>query len=583
MRQFQFEYSDKTMLLRELQKINNWCRSHVYSHVVFYIFSETTDQTTIEEICRTIDEEMPYATYMGCSSNGNVLDGKLSPNPIGISCTIFEYASTKVKMLQYKLTNDTYLTAVNELKKEIETFGETKAIEMLLTIRGMSMTNFCKELSTIPENIEIFGGGAFNLNIDSNVACVFTKEKGYSNNSIAFLLMGGNDFYIDTRYITGWKPLGRPLRVTRSKGSTLYELDGRPAYETYYKYLNIKNDENFFTNTLEFPFLYRYNGIDILRAPIASNDDGSLEMTSDIEENVLAKIAYGDPWTILENIESESEKIRYFSPEIIHIYSCAARRTFWGNHESQNETQPLHAVAPTFGFFTSSEFLRTNGAVNQHNVTLVIASMREGEPFETERWADSYVPKTISGKISMVNRLATFIAAATDELDKANKQLELLARTDSLTQILNRGAIQSVISENLNNIGDTPLSLIMVDIDNFKRVNDIFGHNEGDNVIKALANILSRTAESISGKAYAGRWGGEEFMFAMVSNEDLLETAEKIRNEFSKINFDLAGNLTVSVGITVAKPGESVDTLYNRVDDALYTAKETGKNKTVRK
>ena len=123
----------------------------------------------------------------------------------------------------------------------------------------------------------------------------------------------------------------------------------------------------------------------------------------------------------------------------------------------------------------------------------------------------------------------------------------------------------------------------MVDIDNFKRVNDIFGHNEGDNVIKALANILSRTAESISGKAYAGRWGGEEFMFAMVSNEDLLETAEKIRNEFSKINFDLAGNLTVSVGITVAKPGESVDTLYNRVDDALYTAKETGKNKTVRK
>ena len=59
-------------------------------------------------------------------------------------------------------------------------------------------------------------------------------------------LFGGEDFHVESFYVTGWKPLGRGLRVTNAQGTKLGELDGRPAYETYYKYLNIKNDEHFF-------------------------------------------------------------------------------------------------------------------------------------------------------------------------------------------------------------------------------------------------------------------------------------------------------------------------------------------------
>ena len=188
----------------------------------------------------------------------------------------------------------------------------------------------------------------------------------------------------------------------------------RPAYEIYYKYLHIRNDEFFFNNTLEFPFLYRHNGIDIMRAPVASNPDGSLTMTSDMSQDVQARIAYGDPWTILDSVWKEGNKILQFAPECIFVFSCAARRTFWGNNEVGKETEPYQRIAPTSGFYTSGEFLRTGDNVNQHNVTQVIAAMREGEPKELPEKELSMDERTFEGKVSMINRMATFIKVRND-------------------------------------------------------------------------------------------------------------------------------------------------------------------------
>ena len=379
MRQFQFEYDSKLSFTREIVKLDKWCKTRICTNVVFNIFSETPDKGVLMDICTVIDTVMPYALYMGCSSNGNIVDGALSENPIAITCTVFEYPSTRIKMLQYDFRADTQKSVAQSLISEVNEMGGVKAVEMLMTIRGMSLSEFCNCMADMPKEVEIFGGGAFNTDINSDVACVFTNEKGLSGASIAFLLIAGEDFHIQTNYVTGWKPLGRDLHITKANGSLLQELDGKPAYDTYYKYLNIKNDENFFYNTLEFPFLYKHNNIDIMRAPTASTPEGALVMTSDMEENVTARIAYGDPWTILDCINQECRAIKKFAPEIIHIYSCAARRTFWGDHEASNETMPFHHIAPVSGFYTSGEFLRTNGFLNQHNVTLVISAMREGD------------------------------------------------------------------------------------------------------------------------------------------------------------------------------------------------------------
>ena len=592
MKQFQFDYNSISSLKKDLEKIKLWRKAKVYSAVVFQIYSDALDRGQIEVVCEIISHVFPDALIMGCSTNGNIIEGRLSTASISVVCTVLEFPSTKVKLLQYTLTEETALDVVSELKKILAQSPWVKAVEMQMTIRGMSMTSFCEAFTGLKSDIQVYGGGAFNPNVNSNDACVFSNVGGFSEKGVVFLLIGGEDIFVDVSHITGWKPLGKEFLVTRAKNAILYELDGKPAYEAYFRYLNIANDAHFFNNTLEFPFFYQHHGISILRAPIASNEDGSLTMTSDIDENVKAKIAYGDPRTILHSVRMHGQEIRKFKPEIIKIFSCAGRRTYWGKTDISKETLPFQTIAPTSGFYTSSEFMRNGEYVNQHNVTLVVAALREGEGNENvdfDMEEDSF-----SGKVSMINRLATFIDAATQELMHANELLFISAVTDSLTQLFNRGEIQRRIYKCLKE-EDKTSCLIMLDIDNFKQINDTYGHDEGDLVITELARTMRDaidefwhtetimpTRESLESViSPIGRWGGEEFMILVPGHtkETAFEIAEQIRKKFNSIKFPKAGNRSVSIGITEICKGEDVDAAYVRVDKALYNAKESGKNR----
>ena len=314
-------------------------------------------------------------------------------------------------------------------------------------------------------------------------------------------------------------------------------------------------------------------------------------MTADIEQNAKTRISYGDPWTILESINEEAVRFQSFIPESITIFSCAARRTFWGLDEVGNESLPFQSIAPTSGFYTSGEFLRTDGEVNQHNVTLVIGAEREGEPNESSMPHLEIKKEDFSGKVSMINRLATFIQAATQELEEANNELARVAISDGLTQLYNRGEIQKRIQNKAGEVETqgvysrhkSGISLVMIDIDDFKKVNDTYGHMEGDIVLQGLSKMLKDEIDKNAPEASAGRWGGEEFMILLPQSDEkaAVKIAEIFRNRFAEIDFPNAGHRTISVGVTELIAGEDVDIGCMRVDDALYEAKRTGKNKVV--
>lgn len=571
MRQVQFEYREDTFN-RELKKIAQWSKKSMVSKVVFDIYTTLIDGEKVKSITSVIEDMLPGAIYRGCTTNGNIIHGNLSKDSTCIICTIFEYPDTRVDVLQYKFDPTTEKSVVSDLKAYIAENQWVKAIEMLVTIRGMSMTEFCDDLSELPEHIKIYGGGALSADLNNNTACVFSNIGDFSDESIVFLMLGGSDFNITTTHITGWKPLGRELHVTKADGRLLEELDGKPAYDTYYHFLKIKNDEHFFENTLEFPFFYNHNGLDILRAPTACTPDGALLMTADMKEDVTARIAYGDPRTILDSIKKSCVELKKFQPESIHIYSCAARRTFWGS-EIYKETQPMQSMAQTSGFYTSGEFLRTGKYVDLHNVTLVVAAMREGTANDHKDVKYEFERDDITGNVSMINRLASFIEAATEEL-------EIMAVTDGLTGLYNRKEIQRRISEDMEKRPDA-VALIMIDADNFKKVNDVHGHSVGDDVLKGLSRTIMHELTAAGIDADAGRWGGEEFMIRVAGceKEAVAELAEKIRVSFAENDFAEAGHQTISLGVAYAKRDETVDALCIRVDDALYEAKHTGKNR----
>lgn len=587
MKQFQITYNNDEAFINKLEEINQWCSTNSSYTTIFRIYSQDMNLDHIRHICNILDDRMPEALYLGCTANANILDGALADAEIILTCTVFEYETTKAEILQFPFLEENVKEDVAELKKFCLANSWVNSVEMHATIMDMSMKEFCDEMSGLPNDIQVFGGGAFNPNMDDETAAVFSKGNGFLEHGIVFLLLGGSDFHAYSTFIAGWKPLKRRFKITKADREILYELDGKPAFDVYQRFLNIDKNDKFFSNTLEFPLFLEHGEVDILRCPLAVNDDDSLVMSSDVQEDAIVRLAYGDPATILSSIRRDGQNIADFQPEVIQTFSCAARRAFWGDENISDETVVFSNIAPTAGFYTHGEFLRKDGDMLNFNVTLVIAAMREGEPKSSERINIDDTQFDNPDKIPIIWRFVSFIEASTAELEEMNKRLALTSITDGLTRLYNRAEIERKIRSTLNkrtqNGTDNNISLIMLDLDNFKKVNDIYGHKEGDNVIMGLSDVLRKTANDVESH-FLGRWGGEEFM-VLLSNSDAEEAAalaEKIRSAFASMSFETAGCQTVSIGVTQAKDGEDADTLYNRVDKALYTAKANGKNQVVK-
>ncbi len=589
MKQFQILYDNDEGLMEKLEEISRWRASHSVSTAIFRIYSEDMDLSHLGHICDILDRGMPDALYLGCTTNANIIDGALVNAKIILTCTLFEYETTRAHILQFPFSEENAAEDVAELRRFCDGNPWVHAVEMHATIMDMSMKVFCSEMSKLRKDIQVFGGGAFNPDMDDDTAAVFSKGNGFLEHGIVFLLLGGPDFHTYSTFISGWKPLKRKFRVTRADREILYELDGKPALDVYRRFLNINKNDRFFSNTLEFPLFLEHGSVDILRCPLAANEDDSLVMSSDMEEDAIVRLAYGDPETILASIREDGQKIADFQPQVIQTFSCAARRAFWGDENISNETVLFNRVAPTTGFYTHGEFLRIEGDMLNFNVTLVIVAMREGDMPEAKARVDvakAQRDHDNDEKIPIIRRFVSFIEASTAELEEMNMKLALSSVTDGLTGLYNRGEIERQIRGTLEKWKKRGcqgnISLIMLDIDNFKKVNDGYGHKEGDHVIQTLADVLRKTTTGVH-SCSIGRWGGEEFMVLLSdsSADAAAALAETIRREFASVSYETAGCQTVSIGVTQAGD-EDADALYSRVDKALYMAKAAGKDQVVR-
>ena len=600
MKQFQITYKDDEDLRNKLEEIDQWRGANTSFTTLFRIYSDDMNLEHIKHVCGILDEKMPDALYLGCTSHANILDGALAKEHIILSCTIFECETTQVQLLQFPFSEENAREVVDELKAYCDEHPWVSSVELHATMLGMSVRDFCDEMCELRSDIQVFGGGAYNPNMDDETTVVFSKGNGFSDHGITFLLMGGSDFHVYSTLIAGWKPLTRKFRVTKAERALLYEMDGEPAFDIYQRFLKITRSDNLISNTLEFPLFMDYKGVPVLRCPLGVTDDNALVMATEVPEGTDVRIAYGDPETILASIRHDGQKIADFQPEVIQTFSCAARRAFWGDENISDETTLIGSIAPTSGFYTSGEFLRMDGEMRNFNITLVLVAMREGGP-KNDEIVNIHATRLDNieseERIPLIRRFVSFIEATTKELEEssrklersnrelenANKKLAYTSITDGLTGLYNRTEIERGIKSSLSLRQSAALSLIMLDIDNFKKVNDNYGHGEGDRVIIAMADVL-KDALKDEEFAYSGRWGGEEFMVILQNGDanKAAEIAENIRARFASISYETAGPQTVSIGVAQAREGENSDSLCTRVDKALYTAKANGKNQIVR-
>jgi diguanylate cyclase len=155
-----------------------------------------------------------------------------------------------------------------------------------------------------------------------------------------------------------------------------------------------------------------------------------------------------------------------------------------------------------------------------------------------------------------------------------------LAMTDSLTQVDNRRLLTQLLREEVNRAErhNLPLSVLLFDLDRFKKMNDSFGHNTGDGILKEAAQVLR---QSIRASDPFGRWGGDEFLCLATNSgkEQAVELAERLRFILQNHHFKAVDKITASFGVTTYQKGDSPETLIRRADLGLYKAKAGGRNR----
>jgi len=247
-------------------------------------------------------------------------------------------------------------------------------------------------------------------------------------------------------------------------------------------------------------------------------------------------------------------------------------------------TLPEAAPAPDQCFFRRETLNFRHGSSAVYTIACFF-SRCEGVTLlmaEPRRMSDSEIIIRMTDLNNELSSLSRELTRKNVELEKANATINRLLNTDMLTGIANRRALLEFLSGKMDKEDERPLSLIMTDIDHFKKVNDNLGHKAGDEVLASFGKTLSG---EIRERDLCGRYGGEEFLVVLprTAIDEAVSVAERIRKAVEAAETGTPPiRITASFGVAASTGGEDTDSLIGRADEAMYRAKFLGRNRVVR-
>lgn len=249
--------------------------------------------------------------------------------------------------------------------------------------------------------------------------------------------------------------------------------------------------------------------------------------------------------------------LRRGSAVLVAVGLLSSVGVYLGHHWFHNELLPTLGVSPALGDSIGGFAIILVAYLGQRAVSLAL-------------FRDAELGSTLA---------AQRLERANQGLQVALGELDRLASTDTLTGVWNRRRLEEAVRGEMDRLirHDQPLSLLALDVDFFKKINDLHGHGVGDRVLIDLASLLEATlrpSDSVT------RWGGEEFV--VLCPNTTLDTAsrlaERLRHNVAGADFPHVGEITVSIGIAECLPGETWEQWFQRTDAALYRAKAGGRN-----
>ena len=527
-------------------------------------------------------EILPKAHIVGMTTLGPV--GPETEVPHNPTVTVLFFEESDFDIYLFDCHECDPRDAGRQLCAEIANTDHVKGVLLLTACAMLTPTPVIAELEQQHPDISVFGAQAGTAEIGNDQSMVFTSNEICTRGVLAVVFHGEN-LHITTDYNLGWRAIGREMTITEmNENGFVTSIDHKTAVSVYQKYLDVEPDDNFYANVCAFPLLTSSGNRMIARVPTKLSPDGAMQFPAILHTGSKVKLSYTKPEYLLRNSLASANAMAKFGPQAIMLFACVNRRVYMGNERADREFEYYRQIRPelsyTYGF---GEILRTPEGGELLNSTIVAIGMREGElpeEFAATLVTDPELTDKGTTYKLLSDRLATFLEATTAELNATIEQLEQLAQHDQLTGIYNRRRMDEIIEQRLNRHrrrNDQGIALLMYDIDHFKKINDTYGHEVGDG---ALRELTRRVLAIVRDEDVVGRWGGEEFLILVsnITRADAINLAERIRQHVAATPFLHGKTLTISVGVAFAEEGDTESSLFDRVDQALYKAKNSGRN-----
>lgn len=488
----------------------------------------------------------------------------------------FERSSARAMVLP-----DDPVAAGTMLRQVLDEDADARAVGLLISDMRVDFNPLFREISHVRPEIVFFGGTAWAWS-EPEGRRLFCGDAVLTRGVVA-IVFSGRELHACENSSFGWTPMGPELTVTRMKDDfTVCELDGKPAGEVLEYYLGWRESWDPLEDAMAFPLCFERGGQLVGRHLNAFLDDGSIQLDADLRVGEKLRISCGAPFAILREAAANHRRMTDFRPEAFIAVSCAGRHQILRENRGQ-EFDVLRQLAPSSGFYSYGEVQRNGGEVSITNLMLVTVAFREGEPKGAEP-SIQVTPLHLQKQTSVIAHLLHMVHVMTQEWEDARGRLVVLAERDGLTSLLNRRAMEEslrqILRERVKNPQD--VAVLMIDLDDFKGINDTYGHAMGDKVLVTLAEILRNSTRRNDAIC---RWGGDEFFVILAGASRVVaeRIAERIRSAVSALSLLPDGRrLTLSIGLASVVSGDTPARLFHRLDEALYASKRMkGKNRVM--
>ncbi|MCK9169496.1 MAG: GGDEF domain-containing protein [Treponema sp.] len=548
--------------------------------IFIQIYTSRNNKGWLESLGTAVLRHFPDAAVVGATTNGEIINGYTTTGKTVMIISFFHSSQIDLITLPCR-EGDEKNVGLCIRQKIVPRMEQAAGIMILCTAISMDSSEFIKPLSVLAPECPVFGAAAGYYN-NPGQSFILCGQK-VCDSGIAVIIFKGKNLFLEVSYSLGWKPFSKEMTITSAREKTAEQVDDLPAFSVYRHYLGIENDRNFAENAVGFSFLIKKKHGYIARVPISVTKNDGILFGADVHTGEKFRIGYADPDVIIEESRKSHKKMQKFKPDAILLFSCGTRRELLKD-DIEQETLPFADIAPTAGFYTAGEYFGSNTGIELLNSTIVTVGMREGnEQGENIQQENELHETSLHPHTKAVRCLIRFIETVTRELEEANKQLLQLVLQDKLTGLYNRRKLDEILSYEVARAKrhGSGFSLILTDIDFFKKVNDTYGHLIGDKILIEFAEWLRYTF--IRKTDIVGRWGGEEFLCIIPNNptEQAAETAAEFVQTIAAAPFSNGLHVTCSAGVTSYKEGDTSDSIMNRVDTALYEAKQEGRNTVI--